>query len=171
MEEQQLRAVLNGLKNAMRSEFEGYHFYLMAAENTSDDKGQKMFRQLAADEFDHLNFLLAQFDSLTETQQINDSLSLKRIAPVTEKNPIFSDVIKNRIKEAHYEMTALSVGIQLELNAVKAYKSMAASADVATVAKFYEDLAEWENSHYTLLLTQQDALKEDYWTANHFAPF
>ena len=36
---------------------------------------------------------------------------------------------------------------------------------------FFTELAEWEAGHYEALLTQQESLKEDYWSASRFSPF
>ncbi len=171
MTETHLAEILNGLQAAMRAEFEGYHFYMLASENTTDIRGREAFRQLASDEFEHMNILQAQFDSITRTQQPDAGLRLKQIPPFPDKNPIFSDDIKMRLKEAHYEMTVLSVGIQLELNAMQQYRDLAARAADKTISQFYMGLCEWEDSHYRTLLSQQDALKEEYWAANHFHPF
>ncbi|MBN2525955.1 MAG: ferritin family protein [Deltaproteobacteria bacterium] len=171
MNEQQIEAVVNGLQKAMRSEFEGYHFYMLAAQNTKDEKGQDAFRRLAKDEFDHMNYLQAQADHIVKNHSPDERLTLKQIQPFDGPNPIFSDDIKSRIKEANYEMTVLSVGVQLELNAMQTYREMASKTYDKVVSGFYLDLANFENSHYRMLVAQQDALKEAYWTANHFQPF
>lgn len=171
MTNQRINTILKGLQTAMRAEHEGYHFYMFAAENITDTKGQKAFRRLANDEFEHLNYLQAQFDNIQKFQEPNTALKLKKIEPFVGENPIFSEEIKTRIKDAHYEMTVLSVGIQLELNAVNAYKKLATETDDKAVAQFYLELAQWENSHYNMLIAQQDSQKEEYWAANHFYPF
>ena len=68
-------------------------------------------------------------------------------------------------------MTALSVGIQLELAAQTFYKGQSEEASNDTVRDFFAELAEWESGHYQALLTQQEALKEDYWSTSRFSPF
>ncbi|MBN2718901.1 MAG: ferritin family protein [Deltaproteobacteria bacterium] len=171
MNEQQLKNILIGLKTAMRAEFEGYHFYMMAAENTEDARGKDAFKLLASDEFEHLNFLQAQYDNLVKNGQPDDALALKAVLPFDGPNPIFSAQIKTRIKDAHHEMTILAVGIQLELNAINEYNALASAANDPVVSGFYRELAAFENSHYQILLAQQDTLKEAYWTENHFQPF
>ena len=87
------------------------------------------------------------------------------------KNPIFSDRIKERIADAHYEMSALSIGIQLELDSEKYYSTQAEKVSDPEVSKFYTALAEWESNHYHTLLAQQESLKEGYWAAGGFQPF
>ena len=68
-------------------------------------------------------------------------------------------------------MSALSIGIQLELDAMNFYKAQADAAEDDVVRGFFHELAEWETGHYQALLTQQGELKEDYWAAGGFAPF
>ena len=90
---------------------------------------------------------------------------------LSDMSPIFSDQIKSRIQDAHIEMSALSIGIQLELDAMKFYKSQAEAADDPDITNFYNELAEWESGHYHALLKQQEELKEDYWSSGGFSPF
>ena len=77
MTDENIAAVLKGLQAAMRAEHEGYHFYMMAAANTDDERGQEAFKQLAADEFDHLNYLQAQYDNVVKTQNADPKLKLR----------------------------------------------------------------------------------------------
>ena len=90
---------------------------------------------------------------------------------LSDSSPIFSEKIRSRIGEAHLEMSALSIGIQLELSAINYYKQEAGSAEDPAVKQFYRELADWESNHYNALLRQQLMLKEDYWSESGFAPF
>jgi rubrerythrin len=159
-----------GLLAAVRAEHEGFHFYSMAAESTKDEKGREIFLKLADDERRHVEFLKAQYDSIKKTGRPNLDVSLGAKTEYGGTSPIFSEGIRARIATAHYEMTALSVGIQLELDATKHYKQLADRATDSVVCKFFLDLAEWEAGHYRALLDQQEALKEDYWSSNGFSP-
>ena len=171
MNEQQVAEILKGLKSAIRAEFEGYHFYMMASRNTDDPDGRETFQHFARDEFEHMNFLQAQFDSLVKNHQPDETLLLKKVEPSNEESSIFTREIMARIQDAHQEMTILSVGIQLELNALQMYRELSREAGDPIVAGFYRELSEWESSHYRRLIAQQDALKDAYWSANHFHPF
>jgi rubrerythrin len=161
----------DGLLSAMRAEHEGHHFYRMAAQTTDDEKGKQVFERLAAEELDHFEFLKGQYQSVLETGKPNADLTLGPRSDLTGKSPIFSDELRARVGDAHYEMTALAVGIQLELTAERFYSGAAEEAPDPQVAAFYRELAAWEKGHYEALLAQQDDLKEDYWSASGFAPF
>jgi rubrerythrin len=163
--------IAEGLKKAIEAEIDGYHFYMMAARSTDDPKGAEVFQSLAADEREHVRFLRLHYDAFIEKGAPDPAAKLGARAPLQGDSPIFSDGFKSRIKDAHFEMSALSIGIQLELSAVKFYKERAAEAADETVTKFYTELADWESGHYQALLKQQDTLKEDYWSGGGFSPF
>lgn len=160
-----------GLKKAIQAEVEGYHFYMMAASNTPDPKGRTVFTSLAEDEKDHARFLQLQYDAVQATGSVDAAIRLGAPAPLAGRSPIFSDKIRDRLQEAHYEMTALSVGIQLELSAQQFYRHEAEAAVDPTVKGFYEELARWESGHYHALLAQQEDLQDDYWGKSGFSPF
>lgn len=171
MSEDAANQMADGLLSAMRAEHEGHHFYRMAAQSTDDDKGKQVFERLAAEELEHFEFLKAQYKSVLETGKPDANLKLGPRSDLTGKSPIFSEKLRARVNDAHYEMTALSVGIQLELSAERFYSQAAETAPDPDVATFYRELAAWEKGHYEALLAQQDDLKEDYWSASSFAPF
>ena len=165
------KELAEGLKRAYLAEVEGEHFYRMAAATTTDPKGQEVFDLLAAEERQHQEFLRHQYDALTTTGSLDETVKLGRAQGLDEKSPIFSDALRGRVADAHFEMTALSVGVQLELSAEKFYRAEAQKTDISFMKRFYEELADWEASHYAALNTQQASLREDYWQASGFSPF
>lgn len=165
------KRIADGLKKAMQAENEGYHFYKMAAQNTQDEKGREVFNLLAEEEMGHFEFLKGQYKSITETGKVDEAVKLGARKVFTESHPIFTEDIKDRIESAHYEMTALSIGAQLELSAVHFYKGEADAASDPAVKAFYDELAEWERGHYTALREQAEILKEEYWDRGGFSPF
>lgn len=165
------RQMAEGVKKAFEAEIEGYHFYKMAAYNTQDPQGKAVFERFAQDEMMHANFLKKQYAALLSTGKGDGDASMDMTTMPSASSPIFSDAIKGRVSAAHYEMTALSIGVQLELGAIQFYKEQAEAATDPVVAAVFRDLAEWEGTHYASMLAQQTELKEQYWTDNEFAPF
>jgi rubrerythrin len=163
--------IAEGLQKGIKAELEGNGFYTMAANSTSDPKGREVFLTLAAEELDHMKFLKGQYESIIKTGRPDPELKLGARMEFSGGFPIFSESIKARLGEAHIEMSALAIGIQLELDAMNFYKSQAKEVADAEMKKFYEMLAEWETGHYHALLSQQELLKEDYWADAGFAPF
>lgn len=144
---------------------------MMAAGNTSDPKGKEVFEMLAREELAHVRFLRTQYDSVIKSGAPDKSVKLPKHQSLQGDHPIFSDRLRGRIKDAHMEMSALAIGIQLELSSIQFYKGEADAADDDAVKEFYTELADWEKEHYEALLRQQDSLKEDYWAAGGFSPF
>ncbi len=166
--------ILEGLKQAIQGEGDGYNFYTMASMNTEDEKGREVFQTLAQEEKSHIAFLKGQYKSIKEQGKVDGALKLPKQHEFTGDHPIFSPELKSRIKDAHMEMSALSIGIQLELSAIKFYEGEhdeAKRQNAPDVADFYQMLVDWEKGHYDALLGEQDNLKEDYWAAGGFAPF
>jgi rubrerythrin len=165
------KRISEGLLKAIQLELDGQNFYRMAAKSTVDPKGREVFEGLAREEGEHQRFLKAQYKSVSETGVPSKEVRLGSPADLSGASPIFSDQIQNRLGEAHYEMSALSIGIQLELASIQFYKGEAKAVMDPTVQAFYSELAEWESGHYNALLRQQEMLKEDYWHAGDFYPF
>ena len=165
------KRTIAGLEKAMQAELEGYHFYQMAAQNTKDAQGQEAFKSLAEDERDHFNFLKAQRDAIAETGTLASDITLGEPKPFTGDHPIFSKEVKTRVGGAHYEMTALGIGIQLEKSAVDFYRGEAEATEDPGIKKFYLELMKWEQGHLEALSRQADDLQKDYWAEAGFAPF
>ena len=165
------KQLLESLLEAAKAERYGHDFYLMAAMSTKDTKGKGVFETLAAEEMDHMKFLLSQYDSVLKTGRVDIELKLGPKADLNGPSPIFSDNLKARIKDANFEMTALSIGIQLERDAMVYYRKQSEVAEDEVVKEFFSYLSVWESEHYSALLKQQDELKEDYWSTSGFAPF
>ncbi len=162
--------ILEALKEAMQAEVDGHNFYRMAADKTNDEMGKEAFKGLAKDEVEHFNFLKAQYNSFEKDGVPDKSVKLGKPSESGE-SPMFTDSFKNRLKDAHYEMTALSVGVQLEQSAIDFYKKQSEKAENENVKEFFKELADWEATHHRRLLKQQQELKEDYWQDGNFYPF
>jgi len=160
-----------GLKQAIDAEVDGYHFYMMAANSTTDEKGKETFQQLAHDEVEHANFLRAQYDSVMKTGKGDASVKLSAASRYDGDHPIFSEDLKSRTKAPNYEMSAVSIGAQLELQAIQFYQEQADEASDDTVRAFFLELAAWEKGHYDALTRQLDLLRGETWDRDAFSPF
>lgn len=161
--------ILAVLREAMQAERSGHYFYTMAAERTTDEQGRRALLQLAEEEASHLRFLKAQYQAVESNGRPDAGIKLG--SPGAATGSIFSPELRRRIAEAHYEMTALAVGIQLEVSSRDYYRARAEEAQDDVVKDFFQRLADWEQGHYQALLGEQQSLKEDYWQQAGFAPF
>jgi rubrerythrin len=165
------KGIADTLLKAIQAEIDGNSLYQMAAQAAEDPKGKEVFELLANEELEHVRFLSSQYRSVVEKGRPDAELKLGKPVDLSAIHPIFSDRIRARLQQANYEMSALSIGIQLELAAIGFYKQAAATTADEIIKAFYSELADWESGHYHALLRQQEALKKDYWTAAGFSPF
>jgi rubrerythrin len=161
----------DALLKAMKAERDGHSFYMMASGSTQDPKGKLVFETLAREELDHLQFLKEHYDSVVSTGQLSQTAKLHARLDLEGPSPLFSDSLRRRMKDAHYEMSALSIGIQLEHDAMAFYSAQAQQAALPEAKRFFAELASWETGHYHALLKQQEELKDDYWSDSGFSPF
>ncbi len=161
--------LLQAITDAIRAEVEGHSFYLMAAKTTSDVQGKAVFERLAGEELDHAAFLRSQYDSILSTGTVSGATL--GVPAVPAGTVIFSDELKGRVSQASFEMTALSIGAQLEKGAMTFYRGQAEQAEDPAVTRFFGELADWEQGHYRMLTEQLEALQQDFWAANRFSPF
>ena len=162
--------ILKGLKTAMEAEIFGHNFYLNASRNTNDSQGRETLARMAEEELGHFNYLRTQYKSVMEKGDYTFSPNLVLAHRKQAGNPIFSDEIKKRVKDSHFEVSVLSIGMKLELEAVNFYRRCAQQASSEEARKFYNELAEWEEDHYRAFEQQLDQLKDDYFQANNFVP-
>lgn len=166
-----IKEMAEGLRKAMLAERTGYEFYMNAARTTKDPDGKETFEKLAHEEQEHFDFLRKHYVSLMEKGTFATGVTLGDQKHTTADTPIFSSQLRDRIKGAHFEMSALAVAVQLELNGINHYKALAAKASTPEAKKFFEELVDWESGHYDALLRQQQLLQEDYWNEAGFQPF
>jgi len=166
----QTEKVLDGLKTAMEAELTGHQFYKAASKNTKDPKGKETFSRMADEEMGHFNYLRHQYQSILKTGEYDFTKKFLKGPKKGGSSPIFSKEIQNRIKTSHFEVSALTIGMKLEMEAAGFYRKCAAKAATPAAKNFYTELAEWEQGHYDSFKNQLDLLKEEYFAANHFVP-
>ena len=166
-----VKELVDALRAAMQGERTGYEFYKMAATSTKDPSGKKVFEQLASEEQTHFDFLSKHYKALLEKGELAKGLSLGKAGKIAVDHPIFSADLKARIKGAHFEMSALAIAAQLELNGINHYREQAARAHSPEARKFFQELVDWESGHYDAFVRQQQELQEAYWNEAGFSPF
>lgn len=165
--------LLQIVKNAIRVENDGYQFYRLAEEKTTDPKGKEIFASLAKDETNHMQILKSLYQRIKEDKQFsfNEVKDMNHILETTSESPIFSEAFKARLNQSQFEMSALSIGILLEKNAIDFYKNSAQETEEQDIKQLFNYLADWEGEHLRALVNQQKLLQEDYWTEARFYPF
>lgn len=162
-------SALEGLKTALQTELNGIEFYRLAARNTDDVKGRKVFQVLADDEVKHFKALQQEYISLAKNSGWK-KIELGDLPDFDHESPIFSPELKSRIKGKHFEMTALSIGALLESNSIDFYRAMKEQSEDPVAREMYAHLQRWEESHLEAITKQLDLLKEEYWAEQRFSP-
>lgn len=163
--------LIEGIRLAMLNERAGADFYTMAARVTTDPQGREVFLVLAAEEALHLRFLKEQYALVAAGKLPAPLISATHGAELGTESPIYSAELLDRLGEAHFEMSALAVGLKLEHEAIAHYRALAAASNAPEARHFFEKLVAWEQGHASALSRQQARLLESYWQAAGFAPF
>ncbi|UCB53197.1 MAG: ferritin family protein [Candidatus Zixiibacteriota bacterium] len=152
--------LLKVIKEAINVERDGYHFYQTAAGKTKDVKGKTVFRSLAQDELDHSSVLEGlQHAIKTKTKFKFTRKGHGKKSAVRSKNPIFSAGFKSKIKEDHFELSALRIGQLLERNSMEFYSKHANRSKNRDLKALFNFLFEWEKDHLKALVQQERFLK------------
>jgi rubrerythrin len=159
----QLDAIAEILKKAFQVEVDGFTFYSMAAENAANPATRKLFERLARDETEHQAYLKAVMRRY-EDHGVKSFRFNPRDPDLGEfSSQIYLDEFKDQAQGELFEAGALSIGIQLETNAVDFFGAAAANAEDPQIRGFYRFLADWEGSHLRMLEKLYETIRTDHW--------
>ena len=167
MEESKM--ALDVLKTAILLERRGKAFYTNAARQSESKSAQKIFEMMAEEEDAHIEFLVKQFKSYTNSNQF-----LKIDEHPEEDDAaveILTEKVKSEISAAGFEASAISAAIDFENRAIEVYSNRADSATNPNEKAMYQMLADWEKTHHKLLHDLNEDLKAQIWNDNNFWPF
>ncbi|MBC8358558.1 MAG: ferritin family protein [Candidatus Aminicenantes bacterium] len=154
--------IKDAIKGAILLEINGRKFFNHAADVTKHESGKKMFRFLAQEEVKHLKTfsdLFSQILGEKDWKKYISSHELEGEAPLVEK-------LKERMRreEGKGETEALSIGMQLEMDAISFFQKAAEETDDPVTEKIFREIAEEEKFHYDLLQSQHDSVtKSGFW--------
>ena len=159
----ELDSIADVLKKAFQVEVDGFTFYSMTAERANKPAVQKLFEKLARDETEHQGYIKAvmrRYEDLGASSFRFD----RRDPDLGEfSSEIFTESFKEQAQGEIFETGALSIGIQLESNAVEFFSSAAQEASDLQVKGFFRFLADWEGSHLRILQKLYDSIRVDPW--------
>lgn len=156
---------------AIQGEVEGRELYRAASERTTDKKAKHVFRNLSQEEDSHIKAL----QEIAEKTLKGEKVSVPAIAPIESfddaQSPIFTREFKASIKDKHYEVSTLRIGMKLESEAAVFYRDFAGKVANPEVKEFLLYLATWETNHYENLKKQMGFVEEFYLTQNSMFRF
>ncbi len=160
----------NGLAIAIQTELEGFEFYKLAASKTKDAGAKAMFESLAADEVKHHKMLTDQYNLIIQGEDFKPFKKPSR-SRLKIKSPVFSKAFLESSKKKNFEMSALSIGILLEQNAIDFFREQKNKASDQKAKKLFAELAAWEGEHLRALIAQKRFLQRAIFDEARFEPF
>ncbi|HJN06961.1 MAG TPA: ferritin family protein, partial [Bacteroidales bacterium] len=159
---------INVLKTAILLERRGKAFYTHAANMSENSSVKKIFEMMAEEENAHIDFLVKQFKSFSNS---NRFLEIVDHPEEDDSMEILTENVKAEISAAGFEAAAISAAIDFENRAIEVYRKRADEATDKNEKEMYKILASWEAAHHHLLYKLNEDLKEKIWDDNNFWPF
>jgi len=149
--------VKEAIQTAIQLEKDGRQFFELAAEETKNELGKKMFQKLAADEIRHLVTFEKMFKTLADPKTWKE---LMKSGPPRERMPFFAEKAENRspAEKGAGEVSALRQALEVERRAIDFFKKVAEEARDPEASRIFELIAEEEVSHYDLIQAQIDSV-------------
>jgi len=146
------------LKTAIEVENNGFDTFTRFARQTEDENGKKMFQRLAKDEMEHRAILEKQLQELTGGGNWSN-IQIPR-SKVERLIPAIRDKQKRTKGESGVgEIDALNTALDLERKAAQFFRDKASEVSEPNAKEMFIRLAEWEDSHFELIMAELDNIK------------
>lgn len=155
------------LKKAILNEVEGYEFYKLAAQGTSNQETADTFMLLAKEEEKHVEWLQRLLNELSDDTNVAFELASIDMPP----SPEIFRWEKIQEEDAHRSLTVFSIGLQMEKASAEFYEAGAKEAENEKVKQLFDILSKWEWAHYTQFLKEYEILMDMYWNEQGYSPF
>jgi len=170
------------LRYGMSLERDGYRFYTQAAGRAVGERGKAMFRDLAAQEEQHLRLLLAEYRSLDEGRGWLPYHEAMRLSfPLDPANPdlpgeepqgplpVFTP---DRQPSLQGDLAAIEFGMETEQLSQEVYAGAAQATADPNAHSALKFLVGQEEEHYRLLQNTHDYLsRNNTWWDSEEKPF
>jgi rubrerythrin len=157
----ELDSITNVLRKAFQVEVDGFTFYSMTAERASKPAVRKLFERLARDETEHQAYIRAVMRRYEEHGASSFRTDQHEPDMAEFSSQIFTDSFKDQTYGEVFETGVLSIGIQLESNAVAFFGAAAEEASDPQIRGFYRFLADWEGLHLRTLQELYESIRVD----------
>jgi rubrerythrin len=154
-------AISDVLRKAFQVEVDGFTFYSMAMEAASKPAVRKLYERLARDETEHKAYIMAVMKRYEEHGASSFQFDPRDPDLGEFSSEIFTESFKEQAQGDVSELGALSIGLQLESNAVTFFDTAAREASDPQIGGFYRFLSDWEGSHLRTLQHLYDSIRVD----------
>lgn len=163
---------LEGLQTAIQMEIDGKEFYQKASQESSHEMGEKLLKQLAAEEDIHRQ----KFEEIYETMRSQKTWPKIDYHPDEGRGlrTIFAKAIGeigSNIKAPATELDAVKTAMDMESKTYDFYKAQSKNTAYDAARDFYEALAAQERQHHLVLLDYYEYLRDPAgWFVNKERP-
>lgn len=165
------RNILDILKQAIVKEIRAKTLYLEVAHKTQSAEVKRIFELMANEEQTHVDFLSEQYKQYSQTQTFRKPENTTNQTDQKIADIVLSADLKEQISSAGFEAAAITASIELETRAIEFYTQQAQQATSAEEKEFFQFLANWERTHYEVLIKLDKELTEKIWFDHQFWPF
>jgi rubrerythrin len=152
-------SAIETLREAMLNEETTRDFYLDAAGKVVDEKGQTMFKELAAEEVVHMTIVRKQYESLKAGQGWTAVADFGRLENVDITPLQFKrEQMKGAVHEASSDLDALVLAAEMENNSFVYYTERYGTTTDPLAKRLYGSLVHAERSHFNLVMSNWEAL-------------
>ncbi len=162
---------LNIIKKAILMEARGKALYQEVADKTSSPDVKKIFELMVAEEQTHIEYLSEQYKSFSKDKTFVKQDFANTDTDDTIAKLILNPAIKEQISGAGFESAAITAAIDMETKAIEIYTKWANESTDENEKALFQWLADWEKSHYEMLIKLDKELTEKIWFDNQFWPF
>ncbi len=146
------------LEEAIRFEVEGRDFFLKAADQTKNYFAKLIFQVIAEDELDHIERVKKIYERLLQSEKQEPTPPVPKISRLENvfrqaKAQMDSKAILNTD-----ETEAIRLAVQLESKGHEFYKRLAEEATRPFEKTFYQQLAQEESVHFSVLREMEEAI-------------
>lgn len=148
------------LKEAILNEQDGYKFYTELTTKIEDERGRKLFQTLAGDEEEHLRILQVEYGKVSEGGEWLDLENARAERPPDSVLRLFpvEGAAGLKLKPGAGDLEALELAMDFERRAYEIYDKAARQTSDLTAQAVLRYLANWEDSHYSVLQGAYDYL-------------
>ena len=147
---------------ALQREHEGKRFFAQNAERLTHAAAAGAFRQLAAEEQKHIEFIQAQIDALDKGEQPSTSMGVKLEQEGFFSQRAESEMLDQTVVEAMVpDLPVLRMAYLIERDFAEFYE-MAAAKSEGRAQEVLQMLATWERGHERLFKHLHDTAFEEY---------
>jgi rubrerythrin len=151
--------LIDVLAQGLKLEADGKEFYDKMAELLSDVDGKAMFKQLAADEVDHYNYIKRQYDALQDGKgwsAITEMDLVESLDTVSLVFPAGGKIPESLVNDPNEE-DALLFALKIENDSFSLYQNSAKQATDPEAKKMFTQLAGAEQRHFEVLMQRYES--------------